>query len=112
MNAKSQQYVELRQNRAGQDRPYLIGTRVRIQDIVIDHERFSQSAEEIAQGYDHVSIAQVHGALAYFFENRDSLWQCIREDEAYADSVRDELTGTSTRQKGSSSDAPDSAIPS
>ncbi len=98
MQANTPQYVEIRKNRAGSDRPYIAGTRVRVQDIVIDHERFGQSAEEIAQGFDHVSIAQVHGALAYFFENRDFVWQCIRDDEAYAASARDGVSKSTTHQ--------------
>ncbi len=112
MAAKTNQYVEIRQNRDGQDRPWIVGTRVRVQDIVIGHERLNQSSEEIAAGFDHLSIAQVHGALAYFFENSDLVWQCIRDDEAYAESVRAQLTGVVPPEKGASTDAPDSAISS
>jgi uncharacterized protein (DUF433 family) len=112
MDARSNQYVEIRQNRAGEDRPYLAGTRVRVQDIVIDHERLGQPAEAIAQGFEHISIAQIHGALAYFFENREYVWQCIHEDEAYAKSVRDQVSGVVVPSKGVSTDASDSAISS
>jgi uncharacterized protein (DUF433 family) len=104
------QYVEIRQNRDGEDRPYIAGTRVRVQDIAIDYERFGHSAEEIAQGFDHVSIAQVHGALAYFFENREFVWQCIRDDEALVNKLRSQLAGSKTL--GGSSDAASPAVPS
>jgi hypothetical protein len=30
--------------------------------------------------------------LAYYFDNREAIWQCIREDEDYAASVKQQLT--------------------
>ncbi|MFV0446647.1 MAG: DUF433 domain-containing protein [Planctomycetaceae bacterium] len=59
-----------------------------MQDIVIEHERFGQSAEEIARGLPHLTLAQIHAALAFFFENRAEVWACIHEDEAFADRMR------------------------
>lgn len=88
MNATLPQYIEIRQNLAGQERPFIAGTQVRVQDVVIDHERFGQSPEEITRQLPQLSIAQVHGALAFFFENREAIWQCVREDEAYVDKLR------------------------
>jgi uncharacterized protein (DUF433 family) len=76
------QYIEIRQNRAGKERPFLIGTRIRVQDIVIDHERFGHTDADIIRNYPHLSLAQVHAALLFYFEDREAIWHCIREDEA------------------------------
>ncbi len=79
------QYVEIRTNRAGHARAYVAGTRVRVQEIAILHERFGESAEEIASGhFPHLSLSQVHGALAFFFEDPEAIWTAIREDRAAA----------------------------
>lgn len=88
MTAAQPQYIEIRKNRAGQDRPYLVGTRVRVQDIVIYHERFGQSAEEIARSLPHLTIAQVHAALAYYFEDREAIWVCLNEDAEAVDDLK------------------------
>lgn len=89
------QYIEIRKNRRGLERPYIAGTRVRVQDIVLDHERHGQSPEEIVRNLPHLSLAQVHSALAYYFDHKDDIWVCIREDAAYAESMREQLKGPS-----------------
>lgn len=112
MDASQPEYIEIRKNRDGQDRPFIAGTRVRVQDVVFYHDRLGQGAEEIVRGLPHLTLAQVHGALAYYFENRQAVWDCIREDEAYVEALKEELTGTSVIVKGLSSDAADSPVPS
>ena len=85
MPTTQSQYVEIRKNREGAERPYVVGTRTRVQDIVILHERFGESADEIASThFPHLSLAQVHGALAYFFEDPEAIWAALREDHENA----------------------------
>ncbi|QDT07471.1 hypothetical protein K227x_58980 [Rubripirellula lacrimiformis] len=78
-------YIEIRSNRAGDPRAFIRGTRLRVQDIVIDHQRFGHTAEQIASDYDFISVAQVHAALAYYFENREQIQKAIRDDESLSD---------------------------
>ena len=82
------QYIELRKNRRGEDRPFISGTRVRVQDIVSDHERHGMTAEEIAREFPHISLAQVHSALSFYFEHRVEIRTQMRDDANYVDSVR------------------------
>ena len=97
MDAKSNQYVEIRKNSDGQDRPFLNGTRVKVQDLVLLHERFNHSVDEIARQYPHLSIAQVHGALAYFFEDRQAIWKCIHDDEAFLEQMKAQQSAKSAQ---------------
>jgi len=85
------QYIEIRNNRRGAERPYVAGTRVRVQDIVLDAERHGHSAEQIAVQLPSLSLAQVHSALAYYFDHKEEVWACIRQDEAFANSKAKEL---------------------
>ncbi|TWT86804.1 hypothetical protein Mal64_36340 [Pseudobythopirellula maris] len=73
------QHVEIRPNRGGGQRAYVAGTRVRVQDIVPDHERHGLSIEEIVRNYPQLTIAQVHAALAYYFDNRELVREHIRD---------------------------------
>ncbi len=75
------QYIEIRKNRDGQDRAYLAGTRIKVQDLVIYHERMGQSVEELAASFPQLSLAQIHGALAYYHEDAEAVRRCIREDQ-------------------------------
>ena len=67
------QYIELRENRRGAKRPFVLSSRVAVQDIVSDYERHGMTAEEIAREYPHISLAQVHAALAFYFERRGEI---------------------------------------
>lgn len=112
MEASLPQYIEIRKNRSGQDRPYITGTRVRVQDIVFYHDRLGQNAEEIVRGLPHLTLSQVHGALAYYFENREAVWQCIREDEDYIRATQREQAGVPLILEGLNPDAADATISS
>ena len=50
-------------------RPRIAGTRITVADIVIMHLRLGQSLEEIAGKYD-LDLADVHAALAYYYDHR------------------------------------------
>lgn len=83
MQPVANSYVETRPNLAGEPRAYLAGTRIRVQDIVSDHERHGLSPEQIAREYPHISLAQVFGALAYYYDHCDEVRQQMRADEEY-----------------------------
>jgi uncharacterized protein (DUF433 family) len=76
--------IEQRPNRAGQPRAYIAGTRVRVQDIYALSQRERQTPERIAEALPHLSVAQIHAALAYYFAHSDEIGQELREDEQLA----------------------------
>ena len=43
--------------------------------------------EEIATQYGHLSLAQVHAALAYYHANPDEIEADLAREEAYAEKV-------------------------
>jgi uncharacterized protein (DUF433 family) len=75
-----QKHIELRLNRDGQPRAYIAGTRVRVQDIYVDAEVHGKSPDEIVASLPQLTLAQVHAALAYYFDNRDAIREEIRQD--------------------------------
>jgi uncharacterized protein (DUF433 family) len=83
--------IELRQNRAGRPRAFIAGTRVRVQDVYILSELQDKTPDEIVAALPHLSLFQVHSALAYYFQHRDAILQEIREDDDFAAAVRARL---------------------
>lgn len=77
------QHIEIRKNRAGQDRAYIIGTRVRVQDIYVDSEVLGKTPEEIVAALPHLTLGQVHAALAYYFDYREEIIEELRQDEQF-----------------------------
>jgi uncharacterized protein (DUF433 family) len=68
-------------------RPCIAGTGVTVRRIVGWH-KLGLSPEEIADRIGHLTLAQVHAALAYYFANRDELEADIATEEAEAERLR------------------------
>jgi uncharacterized protein (DUF433 family) len=63
---------------------HVAGSRVRVIDIVALHER-GLAPEEILDSYEHLSLGQIHAALAYFYDHPDAVEDDFRRaapDEA------------------------------
>lgn len=87
MTTKSlDQHIEITPGIAG-GKPRVAGHRIRVQDIVVWHEHLGRSADEVAADYD-LTLADVHAALAYYFDHRDEVDRSIAEGDALAEAVR------------------------
>jgi uncharacterized protein (DUF433 family) len=82
-------HIEIRQNRAGQNRAYIEGTRVRVSDVYGYAEIQGLRPDQIVEQLPHLSLGQVHAALSYFFDHRDQVLQEIREDEDFVRLIRE-----------------------
>ncbi len=54
------------------------GTKVKVTEIVLDKVAYGWSPEEIHFQHPHLSLAQIHGALTYYYENQRDLDAQIR----------------------------------
>ncbi len=97
--------IEIRDNRRGQPRAYIAGTRVRVQDIYVMSEQQGLSADEIVRSLPHLTLAQVHSALAHYFAHRDQILQEIREDLAFVDQMKSQAQPSLLCEKLKSLDA-------
>jgi uncharacterized protein (DUF433 family) len=80
-------HIEVTPDTAG-GRPRIRDRRITVQDIAVWHERLGRSADEIASEYD-LTLADVHAALAYYFDHRSAIDQQIRDDESIVQALRD-----------------------
>jgi hypothetical protein len=62
---------------------------------VSDHERHGLSPEQIAREYPHITLSQVHAALAYFYDHRDEVLKQMKADENFASRMEAEQRKTS-----------------
>jgi uncharacterized protein (DUF433 family) len=105
-------HVELRPNRDGQPRAFIIGTRVRVQDVATMAERQGHSAEEIVRSLPQLTLGQVHAALAYYFDHREAILDELRADNEFVDQFR-AMTGPGPlEQLLGSTDAKSDSLPS
>ncbi len=68
-------------------KPRIAGHRITVQDVAIWHERVGLSADTIASKYD-LSLAEIHAALAYYFDHRAEIDQSIRDGQTLAEAMR------------------------
>ena len=80
------EHIELAPDAAG-GKPRIRGRRITVQDIALWHERLGKGADEIAAEYD-LTLADVHAALAYYFDHREEIDARMIEDRAFAAELR------------------------
>jgi uncharacterized protein (DUF433 family) len=57
------------------------GTRIRVWDVHGWHNLRGQSPEQIVADFPPPSLADVHAALAYYFDHREEIQRQAKEDE-------------------------------
>jgi len=68
-------------------RPRISGTGVTVQRIA-GWYKLGLTPEEIADRIGHLTLAQVHAALAYYHANRDEIEAAIRAEEVEAERLK------------------------
>ncbi len=83
--------VEVRTNRSGQQRAFIAGTRVRVLDVYSLSEVHGKTPDEVVEALPDLTLAQVHCALAYYFDHRAEILQQLREEHETAAKLRQTL---------------------
>jgi uncharacterized protein (DUF433 family) len=79
-----------RDPRVRSGRPKVAGTGVTVMRVVGWYKK-GLTPEEIATQYGHLTLAQVHAALAYYHANAEEIEADLAEEEAFADRLDREL---------------------
>lgn len=79
-------HIEAHPDFAG-GKPVVAGTRIRVQDIVAWTE-LGRSPDDIVNAYPHISLADVHAALAYYHDHRVEIDRQIGEDDEFIEWFR------------------------
>ena len=56
-------------------KPCIAGTRIRVQDVYVWHELQGKTPDEIVSDFPQLTLADVHAALTYYWDNREEI-QC------------------------------------
>jgi len=65
-------------------RACITGHRIRVMDIVVWHELRGMSPAEIVYQYPGITVADVHSALAYYFDNFEEISNEFQKDEEWS----------------------------
>jgi uncharacterized protein (DUF433 family) len=69
-------------------KPCVVGTRIRVQDIYVWHELQGKTPDEIVSEFPQLSLADVHAALSYYWDNREEMQRQMKEAEVLIDTMK------------------------
>lgn len=81
------EHIEITPDTCG-GKPRIAGHRIKVQDIVIWHEKMGMSPDEIVSSYSTINLSDVYAALAYYHDHLEEIRQHIKEDEEYIKELR------------------------
>jgi len=87
MVSVSREHIEIAEGASG-PKPRISGSRIRVQDVVVWHEKLGMSPDEIVDQHPTISLADVHAALAYYWDHRDEIERNITVEHDYVEEFR------------------------
>ena len=78
---------------------WISGTKVKVMEVVLDKIAFGSSPEEIHFQHPNLSLAQIHGALTYYYENQDNVDEQIRRGLEETDKLTARVSDAEFRRK-------------
>lgn len=61
-------------------------------DVVLEYLQTGMTPEDIVRGLDTLTLADVHGALAYYFRHRDEMDTYLQRRAAEAENLRERIS--------------------
>jgi uncharacterized protein (DUF433 family) len=80
-------HVEVRPDKCG-GKPCVAGTRIRVWDVYVLHERLGKTPDEIQIDYPELSLADVHAALAYYFDHQAEIDAQMKAADDFVDQIK------------------------
>jgi len=76
--------IELDQNGI----PWIAGANTKVVEVVLDKMAYGWSPEEMHRQHPHLSMAQIHAALSYYYEHQADVDADIERRNRYAEEMR------------------------
>ena len=78
---------------------WIAGTKVKVMEVVLDKIAYGSSPEEIHFQHPNLSLAQIHGALTYYYENQDEVDEQIKRGLEESDKLAAQVSDPKLRRK-------------
>lgn len=70
-----------------QGRPWIAGANTKVIEVVIDKVAWGWNAEQMHIQHPHLSLAQLHAALSYYYDHKEELDAAIDEQRRTVDAL-------------------------
>ncbi len=81
-------------------KPVIGGTRIKVAQIALEYDHLAWAPDEILQAHPHLTLAQIHDALSYYYENADEIRSDLRADEDIVTAIQRQHQGSSIEHLG------------
>lgn len=69
-------------------KPCIAGTGIRVWDVYVLYERKGKSSDEIVAAFPHLTLGDVHAALAYYWDNKDTIDRQMKEADEFVEQLK------------------------
>jgi len=78
---------------------WITGANTKVVEVVLDKMAHNSSPEEMHEQYPHLSLAQIHAALSYYYENQAEVDADIERWNRYVEELRVQHRNPLTRKE-------------
>src|SRR5262245_46847819 len=68
--------------------PRIAGTRIKVKHVYVWVEQMGMTPAQVVAEYPHLTMAQVHAALAYYWSHRDEIHRDIENEEKLVEQLK------------------------
>jgi len=86
MEPVTTQHIESVAGKCG-GKPCIAGTRIRVWDIYVASEIRGETPDQIVSQYPSLTLAQVHAALAYYWDNREAIEKQMKKADQFVEEM-------------------------
>src|SRR5438445_13337577 len=79
--------------------PWITGANTKVVEVVLDKMAHKSSPEEMHEQYPHLSLAQIHAALSYYYEHQAEVDADIERRNRYVENLRAQQQDSPLRQR-------------
>lgn len=76
---------------------WIVGANTKVVEVALDKLAYGWSPEEMHFQHPHLSLAQIHSALAYYYENQEKLDAEIERRRERSESLLKEIAKPTSR---------------
>jgi uncharacterized protein (DUF433 family) len=88
MSTVVSQHIEMRPSAIHGEKACIAGTRIAVADIYIWHELMGMTPDQIVTDYPFLSLAQVHSALAYYYDHAEAIRTDVQKGREEAERIK------------------------
>ncbi len=92
-------------------KPRIDRTRIKVEQVVVWHDRMGMSPAEIVARWPHLTVADIEAALVYYRDHRDEIDADLAEGDRQFEHVKAAQPSILDASRRRTADAPDDQVP-